>query len=116
MNHGRTYGGIFVRAACRAQTPCRTGRDWSAILASLHTAVLRTPIGFAAVNNPLRILQTLDRHLTRRAEITLFGARHWRSDSRAALPSLPGVMTWTRFFPCPGWRLKMRTWISGRRK
>jgi hypothetical protein len=73
MNHGRTSGDIFVRAACRAQTPCRIGRDWSAIPASLRKAVLRTPIGSAAVNNPLRILQTLDRNLTRPAEITLFG-------------------------------------------
>src|SRR5439155_13323669 len=73
MNHGRTSGDIFVRAPCRAQTPCRTGRDLSAIPASLRTAVLRRPIGSAAVNNPLRILQTLDHHLTRPAEITLFG-------------------------------------------
>jgi hypothetical protein len=29
--------------------------------------------GSAAVNNPLRILQTLDHHLARRVEITLFG-------------------------------------------
>ena len=33
----------------------------------------RRPSGFAAVNNPLRILQTLDRHLAVQAEITLFG-------------------------------------------
>ena len=33
----------------------------------------REPTGSAAVNNPLRILQTLDRHLAAPAEITLFG-------------------------------------------
>ena len=31
------------------------------------------PTGYAAVNNPLRILKTLDRHLTTPAELTLFG-------------------------------------------
>ncbi|HEV2693498.1 MAG TPA: hypothetical protein VG347_11430 [Verrucomicrobiae bacterium] len=36
-------------------------------------AVRRKVIGYAAVNNPLHILQTLDRHLTKPAEITLFG-------------------------------------------
>lgn len=33
----------------------------------------RTPTGFAVMNNPLRILQTLDRHLTASAELTIFG-------------------------------------------
>ena len=29
--------------------------------------------GFAAMNNPRHILQTLERHLTKPAEITIFG-------------------------------------------
>ena len=33
----------------------------------------RAPTGSAAMNNPLQILQTLDRHLTSPAEITIFG-------------------------------------------
>ena len=36
-------------------------------------AARRERIGSAAMNNPLRILQTLDRHLAAPAEITLFG-------------------------------------------
>jgi hypothetical protein len=31
------------------------------------------PTGFAGMNNPLRILRTLERHLTRPAELTIFG-------------------------------------------
>jgi hypothetical protein len=31
------------------------------------------PIGFVAMNNPLRILQTLDKNLTKPADITIFG-------------------------------------------
>jgi hypothetical protein len=31
------------------------------------------PTGFPEMNNPLRILQTLDRHLTKPAELTIFG-------------------------------------------
>jgi hypothetical protein len=36
-------------------------------------AARRAATGFAAMNNPLRILQTLDRHLTAHAELTVFG-------------------------------------------
>jgi len=36
-------------------------------------AVHHAPIGSVAMNNPLHILQTLDRHLTKPAEITIFG-------------------------------------------
>ena len=36
-------------------------------------AVRRARTGFAAMNNPLRILETLDRHLTASAEMTIFG-------------------------------------------
>jgi hypothetical protein len=35
--------------------------------------VRHAPIGCAGVNNPLRILQTLDRHLSAQTELTLFG-------------------------------------------
>src|SRR5262249_4750391 len=51
---------------------CPTGQDWSAIQA-LPEKADRGRIGCNVMNNPLRILQTLDRHLTKPAEITLFG-------------------------------------------
>lgn len=73
MSRGLACGGTFGHAASRERTRCRIGRDWSATRVSLRAAARRIPIGFADVNNPLRILQTLDRHLTRATEITLFG-------------------------------------------
>src|SRR6185369_4250915 len=49
---------------------------WSRLVShtgSRLTAARLTPSGSAAMNNPLRILETLDRHLTTPAEMTLFG-------------------------------------------
>ena len=49
-----------------------TGRASSVTLGSREKA-RHGRTGSAAMNNPLRIIQTLDRHLTKPAEITIFG-------------------------------------------
>src|SRR5438445_8649282 len=49
------------------------------------------PTGSAAMNNPLHILQTLDRHLTKPAEITIFG----RAALALGFPNSPAVFATT---------------------
>lgn len=51
---------------------CHIGRGWS-VTPELRGKVRRKRIGFAGMNNPLHVLQTLDSYLVRPAEITLFG-------------------------------------------
>src|SRR5688572_21943619 len=63
---------ICDRAECREPMPCRTGRA-SSVTAELQETVHHEPTGCVVMNNPLHILQTLDRHLTKAAEITIFG-------------------------------------------
>src|ERR1017187_8832813 len=49
------------------------------------------PTGSAAMNNPLHILQTLDRHLTNPAEITIFG----RAALALGFPNSPATFATT---------------------
>src|ERR1017187_5735908 len=72
-NLGPQYADSCLLAPFLARMPCPAGAGSSATLASPFTAARRAPSGCAAMNNPLRILQALDRHLTGPAEITLFG-------------------------------------------
>ncbi len=51
----------------------------------------RELIGSAAMNNPLHILQTLDRHLTKAAEITIFG----RAALALGFPNSPAAFATT---------------------
>ena len=51
---------------------CLTGRA-SSVTLELRVKASRAPTGSVAMNNPLLILQSLDRRLTAPAEITLFG-------------------------------------------
>lgn len=53
--------------------------------------VHRAPIGSVAMNNPLHILQTLDRHLTKPAEITIFG----RAALALGFPNSPAAFATT---------------------
>ena len=70
---GITCAGTCRPVPCRAPTRCRIGAGSSATPVLPRMADRRAPTGSAAMNNPLRILQTLDRHLTAPAELTLFG-------------------------------------------
>jgi hypothetical protein len=51
---------------------CLTGRA-SLVIQELQKKGARPRSGSSAMNNPLYILQTLDRHLTRPVELTIFG-------------------------------------------
>lgn len=53
--------------------------------------VHRVPTGSVAMNNPLHILQTLDRHLTKPAEITIFG----RAALALGFPNSPAAFATT---------------------
>lgn len=53
--------------------------------------VHRAPIGSVAMNNPLHILQTLDRYLTKPAEITIFG----RAALALGFPNSPAAFATT---------------------
>src|SRR5262245_62153094 len=86
-SRGRRCENSFVRAASHALRLCPTGLVWS-VTAESRVTVHRAPIGFAAMNNPLHILQTLDRHLTKPAEITIFGRAAKRVGIRLKLSHL----------------------------
>src|SRR5881628_753167 len=59
-------------ASCHEPMRCRTEHA-SSVTPESRVKARRELIGSVAMNNPLHILQTLDRHLTRPAEITIFG-------------------------------------------
>src|ERR1035441_4585040 len=81
---------ICAHAECRARMLCPTGRA-SSVTPGSRGKARRAPTGSAAMNNPLHILQTLDRHLTKPAEITIFG----RAALALGFPNSPATFTTT---------------------
>ena len=71
-NRGLRCGDSCLDGMYRGLMLCRTGRG-SLVIQELQKKGVQPLIGSSGMNNPLYILQTLDRHLTRPAELTIFG-------------------------------------------
>ena len=72
-NRGPHYVLILRAAAACEPMPCRIGRGLCCRPVTPRPAGASISNGSPAMNNPLEILQTLDRHLPKPAELTLFG-------------------------------------------